>query len=183
MTEQLLEIGTRLAALRDACDVTAEDMARTLEVTPEEYAAFERGERDFSFSFLYNAAEALGVDVLDIMSGESPKLSGCSVVKAGKGFKVDRNKAYEYRHLAFTFRDKRAEPFLVTVEPQEKTPALHAHEGQEFNYVLSGHPEFRIGDATHALSAGDSLYFDASLPHYIVAREGVPAQFLAVVVK
>ena len=91
MNKQLQEIGMRLAALRDICEVPVEDMASKLGVTVDEYTAYESGELDFSFSFLYNAAQILGVDVLDLMSGESPTLSVCTVVKKGCGYSFNRN--------------------------------------------------------------------------------------------
>lgn len=75
MTEQLKEIAIRLKTLRQIMDVSAEEMAQVCGVTPKEYDAYERGDRDFSFSFIYNAANRLGVDVVDLMSGDSPKLS------------------------------------------------------------------------------------------------------------
>lgn len=183
MTEQLKEIGQRLMALRDVCELTTAQAAEKLEISEEEYRAYENGELDFSFSFLYNAAGLFGVDVLDILSGESPKLSMCSVVKAGKGFSVTRNKDYNYKHLALTFRGKKAEPLLVTVDPSEKEPHLNSHEGQEFNYLLSGELRFFLGDTTYDLSAGDSVYFDSSLPHAMQVLGDKPAQFLAIVLK
>jgi hypothetical protein len=79
------------------------------------------------------------------------------MVKNGHGFAVTRNKAYDYKHLAFTFRNKKAEPFLVTVEPREDLPPLNSHEGQEFNYVIEGRMLFKIGDITHELEAGDTV--------------------------
>ena len=184
MGEQLKDIGMRLAALRDACDLSEEEMARRLEVSTEDYRAYERGEKDFSFSFLYNAAGVLGVDVFDIMSGESPRLSTCTVVRAGEGYSINRRAAYDYRHLAFTFRKKLAEPFLVTVAPSGEgvTPTLHAHGGQEFNYVVSGQMQFYIGEISYTLNTGDSVYFDSGTPHAMRALGGVPCQFLAVVI-
>ncbi|MDL2287776.1 cupin domain-containing protein [Oscillospiraceae bacterium OttesenSCG-928-F05] len=185
MTEQLKEIGIRLAALRDICGFTPEEMAEKLDMSVEDYLAYERGERDFSFSFLYNAAGVLGVDVLDIMSGESPKLSTCTVVRSGGGYDIQRRKAYEYKHLAFTFRKKKAEPFMVTVEPRqsETQPALHDHPGQEFNYMVEGRMEFFIGAMTYVLETGDSVYFDSGVPHAMRALDGKRARFLAVVMK
>ncbi|MDL2273107.1 XRE family transcriptional regulator [Oscillospiraceae bacterium OttesenSCG-928-G22] len=184
MTEQLREIGRRLAALRDILELSAAEMANRLEMTEEEYLAYERGERDFSFSFLYNAAGVLGVDVLDLMSGESPKLSVCTVVRGGGGYEIERRKAYKYKHLAFTFRDKKAEPFLVTVEPKaEETPVLHGHAGQEFNYMVKGSMQFMIGDMSYELAEGDSVYFDSGVPHAMRALGGESATFLAVVMK
>ena len=183
MTDQLRDIGMRLAGLRDIFEISTEEMAEKLGITEPEYIAYEKGENDFSFSFLYNAAQIFNVDVLDIMSGDSPTLSTCCVVKKGHGYEVTRNKAYDYKHLAYTFRNKKAEPFMVTVEPSEKTPALHGHEGQEFNYMISGKLKLFIGDISYELEEGDSVYFDSSVPHALKALDGKPATFLAVVIK
>ena len=183
MTEQLKDIGRRLAALRDIMEICEQEFCKRAEVSPEELRAYENGERDFSFSFLYNAARILGVDVMDLMSGDSPRLSSWCLVRSGEGFSVNRRAAYQYSHLAFTFRDKMAEPFLVTVEPKEEKPVLHAHAGQEFNWMVSGRMQFFIADAVYALEPGDSVYFDSSIPHAMRALDGVPARFLAVVMR
>ena len=105
MNDQLIEIGARLRALREDCELSAHTMAGKLGVSLEEYEEYERGENDFSFSFLYNAAQVLGVDVLDIMSGDTPKLKTACLVRAGEGYTVNRREAYEYKHLAYTFKD------------------------------------------------------------------------------
>jgi len=186
MTEQLSEIGGRLEALRDIIDIPAEKMAEAMKLGVGEYIAYERGEKDFSFSFLQNAANILGVDVVDIISGESPKLTKCSLVRNGKGYDIMRRKAYDYKHLAFTFRNKKAEPFMVTVEPRNSTDeklVLHSHEGQEFNFMVSGNMEFHLDNTVYELAEGDSLYFDAGIPHAMKAIGGAPAQFIAVVIK
>ncbi|MCL2679202.1 MAG: XRE family transcriptional regulator [Dehalococcoidia bacterium] len=184
MTDQLVEIGRRLAGLREIMQYTPADMAQKLNVSEAEYARYERGEVDFSFSFLYNAAGILNVDVFDLISGESPKLSSYSLVRAGQGYSIERRKAYGYKHLAYTFRDKKAEPFLVTVEPKpdDGEPTPHSHEGQEFNYVLSGRILVRINEQVLSLGPGDSLYYDSTALHSMQA-EGETAVFLAVVIK
>jgi len=183
MTEQLSEIGGRLKALRDIIDITAEKMADEMKLSPEEYLEYENGGRDFSFSFLYNAASILGVDVVDIISGESPRLMTCALVRKGGGYDIMRRKAYNYKHLAFTFRKKKAEPFMVTVEPNDNELALHAHDGQEFNYMVAGSMEFHIGSTVYELNEGDSVYFDSGVPHAMKAVGGGPAKFIAVVIK
>ena len=183
MTEQLKEIGTRLEELRDICGVSSEEMAAKLDMSVEEYRAYEEGQLDYSFSFLYNAATALGVEVVDIMSGDSPKLSTCVVTKKDQGFDVKRNKSYAYRHLASTFRGKKAEPMIVTTEPTQKTPVMHSHEGQEFDYILSGTMKFYIEDISYELKAGDSVYYDSSKAHSFKAVGEKPLKFIAVVIK
>ena len=183
MNAQIKDIGMRLACLRDDMDIPVSEMAAKLGVDEQTYAAYENGENDFSFSFIYNAAEILGVDVLDIISGDAPKLSMCCMVEKGKGYSVKREKEYDYKHLAYTFRNKKGEPFLVTITPDNKTPVMHSHEGQEFNYVLSGKMTLYIGDISYELKEGDSVYFDASVPHAEVAIGNDTAQFIAVVMK
>lgn len=183
MNPQLAEIGMRLMALREICGISTEDMSKRLDMNVDSYLAYEKGDADFSFSFLYNAADILGVDVLDIMSGDTPKLSTCTVVKKGKGYSVKENSQYGYTHLAHTFRNKKGEPFLVSVEPSDKTPVMHEHEGQEFNYILSGQIKFFIGEVSYILSEGDSVYFNSSVPHAELAIGDEKAEFIAVVMK
>ena len=184
MTNQLQEIGARLGALRDILDISVENMAQTMKISVDEYSAYEQGQRDFSFSFLQNAAQIFNVDVVDIISGESPKLTKCALVRNGEGYDIERRKAYDYKHLAFTFSNKKAEPFQVTVEPKPgEVPVLHSHEGQEFDYMLSGKMEFHFGDIVYELSEGDSVYFDSGMPHAMKAVGNQAAKFLAVVIK
>ncbi len=183
MNEQIKDIGLRLRCLREDMEITAEEMAEKLEVDLDSYLAYESGEMDFSFSLIYNAADILGVDVLDLISGSAPTLSMCCMVKKGKGYSVKRDEEYDYKHLAYTFRNKKAEPFLVTITPDNKPPVMHGHEGQEFNYVISGKMMLYIGDISYELSKGDSIYFDSSVPHAEVALGDKEAQFIAVVIK
>jgi len=184
MTEQLLEIGGRLKGLRNIMDIPAEKMAEDLELTVEEYTAYELGQRDFSFSFLFNAANILGVDVVDLISGETPKLTTLALVRKGEGYDITRHAAYDYKHLAFTFSKKKAEPFLVTVEPdKDEKIVLHSHGGQEFNYMLSGKLEFHHDNIVYELTEGDSIYFDSGMPHAMKAVGTHAAKFIAVVMK
>ena len=184
MTNQLLEIGDRLKGLRITMDIPKEKMAEDMKLNTDEYIAYENGQRDFSFSFLFNAANILGVDVVDIISGETPKLTTCALVRKGEGYNITRRAAYDYKHLAFTFSKKKAEPFLVTVEPnKDEEIILHSHDGQEFNYMLSGTMEFHLDNIVYELSEGDSVYFDSGIPHAMKATGVQAAKFIAIVMK
>jgi len=185
MTEQLREIGQRLTALREIMEYSCQDMAARMDMDEAAYRAYESGAIDFSFSFLYNAATILGVDVLDILHGESPKLDTCCLVRKGEGFDIMRREAYDYKHLAFTFRNKKAEPFMVSVAPDNKgeKPVLHAHDGQEFDYVVSGCMKIHLGDMTYELREGDSIYYNSAVPHAMEAVGNEAAKFMAVVMK
>ncbi|MCL2087256.1 MAG: cupin domain-containing protein [Oscillospiraceae bacterium] len=185
MTIQLKEIGERLAALRDIAELSPEIFCEKTGISTTELAAYEKGEHDFSFSFLYNAASLLGVDVVDLMSGESPKLSGCCLTRAGEGYSIERRAAYNYKHLAFTFKNKLAEPFMVTVEPKDDidSPEQHSHDGQEFNLMVEGRMRLFMGGLTYDLNTGDSVYFDSSKAHAMRALDGKSAKFLAIVMQ
>ena len=98
MTDQIKEIGMRLMVMREIAEISVETMAEKTGVSVQEYLAFEKGEKDCSISFLYNAAKIFGIDVMDLMSGDSPKLSVCTVVRNGEGYDVKRNEAYQYKH-------------------------------------------------------------------------------------
>ena len=139
---------------------------------------------DFSFSHLFNIAETLGVDISDLLTGESPKLRGYILTRNGKGLAFDRRRQYHYQHLAYNFSHKLAEPFIVTVEKDEPgaVKQAHSHEGQEFDYVLEGYLRIILGGNELLLGPGDSVYYDSSLPHVMYAPEG-DCRFIAVVIK
>ena len=182
--QQLGLIALRIRDLRDIAGLSAEQVAETTGISLAEYEAYETGTRDFSFSHLFNIAEALGVDISDLLTGESPKLHGYVLTRAGQGLKFNRREQYVYHHLAYNFQGKLAEPFIVTVA--EDAPGTekqaHSHEGQEFDYVLEGTLKIVLGGNELYLKAGDSLYYNSALPHAMYAPEG-DCQFIAVVVK
>ena len=124
------------------------------------------------------------MDISDLLTGESPKLHGYILTRKGQGLKFNRREQYVYHHLAYNFRDKLAEPFIVTVG--EDAPGVekqaHSHEGQEFDYVLEGALKIVLGGNELYLKEGDSLYYDSALPHVMYAIEG-DCRFIAVVVK
>ena len=182
MVDQIKEIGFRLKELREIKGFSAKEVSEKLGVPMDEYLSYENGEKDFSFSVMYRLAEILGVDIVNILSGNSPKLYYCSVVRRGKGMKVKKDDAYEYKHLAYTFANKKAEPFLVTIQPDD-VATMHSHAGQEFNYVLEGTLRFSIGDLSYDLEEGDSVYFDSSVAHMETSANDKTVVFLAVVIK
>ena len=181
---QIQLIALRICDLRDIAGLTQEQVAEKSGMTLEEYAAYESGTKDFSFSHLFNIAETLGVDISDLLTGESPKLRGYILTRNGKGLAFERRKAYKYQHLAYNFKDKKAEPFIVTVEDDGVTTGktAHSHEGQEFDYVLEGHMKIVLSGNEVYLGPGDSLYYDSALPHAMYAIQG-DARFIAVVIK
>ena len=88
------EIAERLKGLREMLELTAEDMAEVTGLSADEYAQYETGERDFSVTLLYNCAEKFGVDVTELLTGTTPTLSSCSIVRAGQGVVTNRRRLF-----------------------------------------------------------------------------------------
>lgn len=184
MEDRIMLIAQRIKDLREIMDVSAADMAKAAGLSEAEYIEYEKGAQDFSFSLLYSIAGRLGVDIVDLMTGEAPRLSVCSFVKKGTGLKMERRKEYKYEHLAYIFKNKKMEPFLVTVEPRDTDARSHmnSHEGHEFNYVLEGSMRLFIDKQEVLVQAGDAVYYDAKHPHAMQAEGGV-CRFLAIIAK
>lgn len=181
---QIQMIAIRITDLREILGYSPEYVAEKAQVPLEDYIAYEKGEKDFSFSHLFNIAETLGVDISDLLTGESPKLKGYILTRNGKGLAFDRRKQYHYQHLAYNFSHKLAEPFIVTVEKDDPgvVKQAHSHEGQEFDYVLEGYLRIVLGGNELLLGPGDSVYYDSALPHVMYAPEE-DCRFIAVVIK
>ena len=183
----ITEIAQRIRDLREIMGYSVEEMAQAVDCTPEEYIAAENGEVDFSFTFIYKCAEKFGIDIVELLTGENPHLSGCTLVRKGRGLPIKRRIGFEYEHLAFNFKDKLAETFLVTapyIEEDQNSPIrVSTHEGQEFDYILEGTLRFSHNGHVMDLGPGDSVYYDSGKPHgmYATSREG--CRFIAVVMK
>ncbi len=182
MTENLGQIASRLKELREVCDLSQADVAKKLEVDLETYIKYEDSKLDIPISVLYEATKLFDVDLTELLTGISPKLHNYCFVKKGEGVKIERFKGYNYQSLAFNFIDKKVEPLLVTVEPDDhKKAVLVTHPGQEFNYVVKGSVKLILGNTVFDMSEGDSIYFDPTIPHGQSANNNETAMFLTVI--
>jgi len=184
---QIKEVVTRIRSLREDSDISLEEMARATGRSVEEYEAQESGEHDLSFTFLYKCAITLGVDVIDLLTGETPNLTGYEFTKQGDGLVIKRREGFEYLHKAAFFKNKLAEPFVVTApfctDEQDEPIHLSYHEGQELDFVISGSLRFAYEEHEEVLEAGDLIYYNSGRGHGMIAVGGTPCVFLAVVLK
>ena len=119
------------------------------------------------------------------MVAEEPHMRSYCVTRKGQGLSGERSKAYKYQSLASGFANRKAEVFIVTVEPKPNVHTVYknTHPGQEFNMVLEGTMELYINGKTIILEEGDSIYFDSSKPHGMLAKGDKPVRFLAFTVE
>lgn len=187
MEPNISEVASRIRLLREDSGFTMQEMADFTGRSLEEYISQESGEQDLSFTFLYKCADKLGVDVIELLTGESPHLRGYSLVKDGQGLSIKRRAGFEYLHKAPHFRNKLAEPFLVTapyIEAEQDEPIhLSYHVGQELDYIISGKLRFAYEDHEEILEPGDLVMYDSGRGHGMIATGGTDCTFLAVVIK
>ncbi len=185
MEEAIKQIGERLKGLREVLDIPAQDLADTCGITLDKYLKIESGEVDITISNIMKIARKYGVSADAIMFAEEPRMRSYSVVRKGHGLSVERTKAYKYQSLASGFSDRKAEVFIVTVEPKPDAHTIYknTHPGQEFNLVLEGAMELYINGKTIVLEEGDSIYFDSTKPHGMKAIGKQPVKFLAVAIE
>lgn len=183
MPDQIKQIAERLRGLREIAGLSIEDLAKELGISKELYETYESGTVDIPIGFLYDAANRFNVELTAILTGEDPRLHRYCLVRKDKGINVDRKSPYKYQSLAFNFANKKAEPFMVEVTPDNgETPVhLSSHNNQEFNYVIEGTLMIYIDGHQLVLNEGDSLYFDSKLSHGMKALNGKPAKFLAII--
>jgi transcriptional regulator with XRE-family HTH domain len=184
MNEELKQIGLRIKGLRDALDLTQEEFAASCDIPVEDYIEYENGNRDFSISLLKRIADTYKIDMTTLMFDEEPRMSSYALTRREKGLVIKRVEEYDYQALASGFTNRKADIFVVTVEPKEEKRPIHlsAHPGQEFCLVFKGRLLVQVNGKDLILEKGDSLYFDPSLPHGMKALDGKPAKFLTVIV-
>ncbi len=84
---------------------------------------------------------------------------------------------YYFESLGYMVPDRQLDPYYAEFIPLKKTVDVrpHVHPGYEFLYLLEGELEIRHADKSHAIEAGDGVYFDASTPHAYRCLGKVPA--------
>lgn len=159
------DIGKRIQGIREACDVTREELAEELGVDAATYLSYEETGANVPISAIYHIATKFGVDFNEILTGGPGRLDTYQVVRAGEGRTVDRYPGYHYQDLAWRYGHKIMQPLVVTLDPSDEIAALVTHDGQEFNLVLEGEMAITLGDKEVILTAGDSIYFNPTIPH------------------
>ncbi|MDD6095182.1 MAG: AMP-binding protein [Clostridia bacterium] len=182
---QLFEIAERIKEMRVILGYTAQQMAEATEVSVKEYEDYESGTADFPFTFIHKCALTFGIEITELLEGSSARLSSYTVTRKGEGLSTAKEEGISISDLAPKFKGKIAEPYWVKYEYSEQlqnSPIhLTRHSGQEFDLVLSGSLMVQIGTNKEVLHAGDSIYYNSSTPHGMIAVDGEDCVFCAVV--
>ena len=182
---KIQEMANRIRELREIEGYTVAEMAVKTNVSEEEYSDCENGRSDLNFAFIYRCALAFNVDVTDIIEGKSPTLKSYTLTRARMGQRIEQAHGMTYFNLAPSFKNRIAEPLYVcskySEDAQVKDIELTTHEGQECDIVIEGHLKIQIGSHKEVLGPGDSIYYDSSTPHGMIAVNGEDCSFYAFV--
>ena len=147
MNQDIKAVADRLKGLRDILDLSIEAAAATCGISAKEYMTYESGEVDIPLSVMFCMAKKYNVDLNSFLTGDEPHKVSYFVTPKDKGVTVNRLADYHFESLAFGFANRKADPFLVTINPGD-IPEIHytTHPGQEFNYVVKGKVRIVIGE-------------------------------------
>lgn len=183
---ELMETAQRIHEMREISGFTVEEMAAKTEVTAEQYREYESGKADMPFTFIHKCALTFNVGMSDLLEGRSANLSSYTVTRKGHLQNMIKEDGIRIQNMAPMFRNKLAEPYYVQYEyePELQDQPIHLtrHAGQEFDFVISGRLKVQIGDNIEYLSEGDSIFYNSSTPHGMIAVDGRECLFLAMVV-
>ena len=185
MDFKIREVAARVRELREISGFTVEEMARRTDLSVEEYIQCEAGNRNLSIAFLYRCTLSFGVDMSDLLEGRSAKLRAYDLTRKGEGQRIEEAHHMVGWNLASDFRNRIALPLYMEMKYREGAEYedidLVTHEGQECDIVIRGHMKIQIGSHTEILHAGDTIYYDSSTPHGMIAVEGEDCAFYAIV--
>lgn len=182
------KIGKKLRELRKDKGFTLQDVAKATGFSASLISLIESENVSPPIATLARIAGVLGVN-MGYFFASSEDNRKIEVVRKGKGKKVKRvisrsgvKHGYSYEALSYRLREKKMEPFLLTVKTKgldEKS--VYNHEGEEFLMVLKGRAILIYGDERIELNEGDSVYFDSRVKHRLLSRGNGPAKVLAVI--
>ena len=181
----LMEIAERIREMREIVGYTEAEMAENTEVSVEQYHSYEQGTADFPFTFMHKCALAFGVELTDLLEGQSAKLSSYTVTRRGMGPVTASEDGITIQNMAAMFRQKLATPYWVTYQYSKELQSqpIHTatHAGQEFDLVVKGTLRVRVGEHEEVLHEGDSIFYKSSTPHGMIAVDGQDCVFLAMI--
>jgi transcriptional regulator with XRE-family HTH domain len=175
--------GDRIRALRDAMGLSLRDLAERSGVSAPMLSQVERGETSPTLAVATKIAAGLELTLSQLLrldEGEHVMVS-----RAGKRRRYQRG-GHSFEELTPPLPGQRADVSLHTLKPGAATggsddPPMHEPGSRETAVVLTGTLALVVDGSRHELRSGDSVTFDADLPHHFENEGEEPTRFLAVI--
>lgn len=162
--DQPVDVGARLRALREGRRLSIKALAEASGLAVNTLSLIEHGKSSPSVSTLQQLAAALRVPITAFFTPEAPR-SRAVYHRAGE------LGATPFPHGALTdlglgIARRSIEPLQLTLDPGAGSGHdTIVHAGQEFVYGLQGRITYTVDAQTYLIEPGDSLLFEATLPH------------------
>ncbi len=178
-------LGARLRALRKGQRITLMELAKSTAVDIATISRIETGKMTGTMECHLRLARGLGGRLTQLYVGiEEAQAKGAVSAQPPSA----RTEVYVHQagksSMAMLTSDvlkKKLMPVLITVEPGGSTHKEETRVGTEkFLYILEGELEAKVGQETHRLKRGSTLYFEASLAHVLRNPGSKTARCLAV---
>ena len=186
--EKILElaIGREIKDFRRQQRITVAELSVNTGLSIGMLSKIENGITSPSLTTLQTLSNALSVPLTSFFRRFEEKRTAVSV-KAGEGVEIEREgtrAGHQYNllgHIGANSSGVTVEPYLITLKNETDIFPTFQHEGIEYLYMLEGKIEYRHGNETYILNAGDSLFFEADSPHGPEKLHVLPIKFLSVI--
>ncbi len=168
-------IGDKIRGLRLKKKMGLVELGGHTGLSPALLSKIERGRMFPTLPTLLRVAMVFSVGLEYFFAGARDKPLVAIVRRQDRVTLPDRvpgDPAYRFASLDFAATERRFNTYLAeffAIDAGALRP--HHHPGVEFIHTLKGTLAVEIGGETHRLAAGDSIYFDAMVPH-AYRREG-----------
>lgn len=178
-----MKIGKRIRDLRKDKGITLEELSEKSGVALATLSRMETGKMTGTLASHNSICKALGISIAELYRKLEDDLKTVETVPKRKRTEhfVHANKA-KYELLVTKTLDKKIMPLMIKLGTGGKTQKEKNKPGVEkFIYMISGMIEATVGDQVHTLRRGDSLYFDASLPHFFANKAKTETEAICIV--
>ena len=176
-------VGARVKTLREAMDLSLRDLAERSGVSAPMLSQVERGDTSPTLAVAQKIAAGLDLSLSQLLRLDEGR--HVVVVRAGKG-RARRRRGHRLEELTPPLPGQRADVSVHTLAPGAATgapddPPVHEPGSRETTVVIEGTAELFIDGQRHELHEGDSVTFDADLPHHFENNGETDARLIAVV--
>ncbi|MCL5043117.1 MAG: helix-turn-helix domain-containing protein [Gammaproteobacteria bacterium] len=177
-------LGLQIRRQRQAQGLKITDVARIAGISQGMLSKIENAQVSTSLDTLTRLCDVLGLPMSKLFSQYDQQGGGALLVTSGEGLEVVRRgteKGHTYQLLNHTRGPKKSfEAYLITMDDAAEEFPTFSHPGTEFIHLLDGRLIYRHGNQLYPMGPGDSLTFDAEVPHGPETLIEVPLRLLSI---
>jgi len=156
-------IGLKIKNLRFEHGMTLKDLSKKTALSVSFLSQIERGTSSLAITSLKKIAEAFGVEMSHFFN-EVEHHQYVTKKEDQEPFKIE-GQSTKYVRFSGRFPERKLEPMLVTIAPNEPYSEQFSHPGEEFYYVLKGTVTFKVEGQEHTLTKGETIHFPSEKSH------------------